>query len=223
MNKHSLDINDKKTCVYVHTNDDNDVLYVGISHQPLKRTRQHSKKKDWFDEVANIEMVWCQTRQEALKKERELIKKLKPRHNIQHNEAKKTSPVRSYTSFKKLRRFRRKLLVDVSMVESPKDWSLKMQGVIKASNIHRKWFEPYLRNDPKVWNPKHEFIAITDILKVVEETLVGEGFDLREETIVKICDAKFYCGVVRGCNDYACRHFEFRDMRPSLLTENDEN
>ena len=140
----------KKTSVYVHTNKDNEVLYVGISYKPLFRTHQHSKTKDWFEEVENIKIHWFKTREEAQKQERILIKKLAPKYNIQHNQVKvKNPPVKNMAGFNKLKAFRRDMLESITSNKNPHRHFLLINQAEKDAGLHRKWFHPYAEKNTK--------------------------------------------------------------------------
>ena len=57
------------------------LLYVGISWLAVRRVPQHSKK-EWFDDVARVEIAKFESRDEALKAEKKAIIEERPLHNI---------------------------------------------------------------------------------------------------------------------------------------------
>ena len=59
----------------------NELLYVGISMNPISRFKSHSGDKDWFIEVSRIDLSNYPTREESLRAEAEAIRTLKPRYN----------------------------------------------------------------------------------------------------------------------------------------------
>lgn len=62
------------------------LLYVGKTTDPPKRFRQHSRDKDWWDEVASITMAEkYDTEAELLAAERRAIQIERPKHNSVHN------------------------------------------------------------------------------------------------------------------------------------------
>jgi excinuclease UvrABC nuclease subunit len=69
--------------VYITYTDRRDCLYVGKSGNPLQRLAQH-KGEPWYDEVRHI-TIEPVPRYEVADWERELIKMLRPRYNVQHN------------------------------------------------------------------------------------------------------------------------------------------
>lgn len=70
-----------KTWVYRHSNEAGELLYVGVSNDPMMRTRTHEKGTDWFDEVKRIDVESFPTREEALEAEAHAIIALNPRYN----------------------------------------------------------------------------------------------------------------------------------------------
>lgn len=78
----------KWTTVYhLHDEDDN-LLYVGVTHNLDSRVQQHrfSQKYFWFEEVAQVTCVGVfEDRLEALAKEKKDIEELHPKYNVQHN------------------------------------------------------------------------------------------------------------------------------------------
>ena len=196
----------KKTSVYVHTNKHNEVLYVGISYKPLFRTHQHSKAKDWFEEVENIKIHWFKTREEAQKQERILIKKLAPKYNIQHNQVKvKNPPIKNMAGFNRLKAFRRDMIESIAINKNPHRHFLLINQAEKDAGLHRKWFHPYAQKN----NTENPEISHVNALKVVEHALVSGGFDLALETLIITCSA----GNIHDCKNYACEHFEWQDKR----------
>lgn len=70
------------TALYRHICLEGKLLYVGISNTPTARTEQHAKKATWFRNIANIQISWYPSRQEALEAEATAIRDEKPRHNL---------------------------------------------------------------------------------------------------------------------------------------------
>lgn len=62
-----------------------DLLYIGKTVNPRQRLSSHSKLKDWYIDVANVELETFPSEEELDKAEVSAIKSEKPKHNIQHN------------------------------------------------------------------------------------------------------------------------------------------
>lgn len=75
------------TTLYRLFDDESRLLYVGISASRLgaKRFGQHSRSKDWWQEIAYARLEHFESRQIALRKEEEAIGTENPMHNIQSN------------------------------------------------------------------------------------------------------------------------------------------
>lgn len=58
------------------------LLYVGITTRGLGRLGQHAHEKPWWRQVARVAMEHHRTRAAALKRERFLIVRQHPRHNV---------------------------------------------------------------------------------------------------------------------------------------------
>lgn len=79
--------------VYIHRSD-TEVLYVGVTNDYGRRTRQHvdNPKATWWPEVTGTTVHRGMTRATALVVEAVLIKELRPRCNIRHNGAAVSTP-----------------------------------------------------------------------------------------------------------------------------------
>lgn len=61
---------------------DGQLLYVGISSNPIERWRKHARKKPWWAQVDRIDVEWIATNWDALDREREVIKDERPLYNV---------------------------------------------------------------------------------------------------------------------------------------------
>lgn len=59
-----------------------DLLYVGIAYDPRVRWAQHRADKAWWPEVYRYALEWHPTRSRALKVEKDVIARERPRHNV---------------------------------------------------------------------------------------------------------------------------------------------
>ena len=73
-----------KTSLYRHFAEDGELLYIGISVSFLSRLGQHEKHSPWFDRIYSVTVEHFDTREEALKAERDAIKSESPTHNKHH-------------------------------------------------------------------------------------------------------------------------------------------
>jgi predicted GIY-YIG superfamily endonuclease len=60
------------------------LLYAGISHVPKARLKEHAGDKPWWHHVARREIVWFDSRAEALAAEAEAVMEERPRYNGYH-------------------------------------------------------------------------------------------------------------------------------------------
>ncbi len=72
----------RQTTLYRHFDSDENLLYVGISSRPWKRMVEH-KVSCWYDKIHNITLQHYESREEAIKAEREAITEENPIFNIQ--------------------------------------------------------------------------------------------------------------------------------------------
>lgn len=70
--------------LYRHFDADNNLLYVGISVDALKRLKQHNKKAKWFNDIAHITIEKFPDRKSVEEAEIKAIKIEKPKHNVTH-------------------------------------------------------------------------------------------------------------------------------------------
>ena len=67
--------------LYEHYSKDDLLLYVGITNHLETRTKQHKRKSPWFKSVHYTKYKKFETREDAYKKEQELIKEKRPPFN----------------------------------------------------------------------------------------------------------------------------------------------
>lgn len=60
---------------------DRRLLYVGIGYDPTRRWTQHARR-DWWLQMASIEVDWHPTRAEAEKAEERTVRIGRPLHNV---------------------------------------------------------------------------------------------------------------------------------------------
>jgi len=60
---------------------DANLLYVGLSANPLGRLANHASGQQWRFEVAGVHLVWFDNWIDAAREEQRLIREEKPRHN----------------------------------------------------------------------------------------------------------------------------------------------
>lgn len=66
--------------VYVMTNEQAEVIYVGFSITAADRLSSH-RDKPWFEEVRRIDLHWYPTPEEAIEAEQAMIDGYRPRYN----------------------------------------------------------------------------------------------------------------------------------------------
>lgn len=76
---------DGRTALYRLYDNDDRLLYIGISGAPKIRMGQHATDKDWWPEVTTREFEWYDSRKEAAEAEVTAIRKERPAHNHTHN------------------------------------------------------------------------------------------------------------------------------------------
>lgn len=70
------------TALYRHYDANGNLLYVGVSSCPVKRTYQHSLSSHWYNKIFQITIEWFETRSEAIEAEEAAIKNEEPLHNV---------------------------------------------------------------------------------------------------------------------------------------------
>jgi len=76
----------KKTSLYIQINKRGEILYIGVSLNASSRSKDHKAQSKWFEEIKAIHIEWFDNRWEAETMELVLIKLLKPKYNIAHND-----------------------------------------------------------------------------------------------------------------------------------------
>jgi hypothetical protein len=72
---------DGPTALYELRSAGKELLYVGISHRPFGRWREHAKDKPWWPKVAWRSLIWFDSRAEALVAEQAAIESAGPHYN----------------------------------------------------------------------------------------------------------------------------------------------
>ena len=70
--------------VYWCYNRRRELIYIGMSSQPLRRLYEHDNSRSWLPKCVKLTLVWYATRTHAKIAEREAIKQHKPRYNVSH-------------------------------------------------------------------------------------------------------------------------------------------
>jgi len=70
-----------RTALYRHFGADGALLYVGISHQVILRTKQHVETATWAEGINQITVEWFETRDMALAAENAAITSERPLFN----------------------------------------------------------------------------------------------------------------------------------------------
>lgn len=78
------------TALYRYYNLKDELIYVGISNNPVNRASEHKREKTWFTEIRRITVDWFDRRESALEAEKTAIQKYSPKYNIVHNHNKPT-------------------------------------------------------------------------------------------------------------------------------------
>jgi excinuclease UvrABC nuclease subunit len=71
-----------KGAVYRHFSPDGELLYVGHSVDPLRRSSEHMNNWFYRQEIATIKIEWYKTHEEAVEAELLAIKKEQPKYNV---------------------------------------------------------------------------------------------------------------------------------------------
>ncbi len=73
------------TALYRHFDAYGQLLYIGVSLNPVQRMMQHSCGSDWFYDISRMTIEWIDSRYDALKAEHAAIIEEKPLHNKVHS------------------------------------------------------------------------------------------------------------------------------------------
>jgi predicted GIY-YIG superfamily endonuclease len=76
----------KSPCnLYRHFDAEGALLYVGVSLNTITRLAQHRASSMWFSKIARVDIETFDSREAALRAERDAIVREKPLHNTRHN------------------------------------------------------------------------------------------------------------------------------------------
>lgn len=76
-----LPLANRPTAVYRLFSADDELLYVGITHDLKTRLGDHGRRKAWWPAVSFVPVEWCDSRAEALRREAQAIVHEAPRFN----------------------------------------------------------------------------------------------------------------------------------------------
>jgi len=89
-----------KPKLYRHYDKKGTLLYVGVSLSFFRRLANHKSYSRWFDQVTTITLETFETKEEMLQKEKEVIKKEKPKFNVMYlNTVSKTLTVSQMSEY----------------------------------------------------------------------------------------------------------------------------
>lgn len=74
--------------LYRYYDKDDNLLYVGMSSNALRRVKEHQKDKEWYWDIAKITIENFNMHYELVQAEKEAIAKEQPRYNITPYEVK---------------------------------------------------------------------------------------------------------------------------------------
>ena len=75
----------KKTALYRHYDNEDKLLYIGISLSAMARLSQHNRSSKWASLAVKMTTEWFDSRVEALEEEKRAIQCEAPVYNITHN------------------------------------------------------------------------------------------------------------------------------------------
>lgn len=87
-------INKKTTALYRHYNTHGQLLYIGISLSAINRTKLHSYKAPWYEQISHIKIEKLPTRKAALEAEKMAVKNERPLHNKLKGRPRKRSSIK---------------------------------------------------------------------------------------------------------------------------------
>lgn len=193
-----MELQQQRTAVYKHYCND-DLMYVGISNRPAHRTRQHMRDKDWMPDTTRIDLEWYENRKEAENREKYLIRKHRPPKNIQHNVG------QNGFNSKKAVVVLESVLLDLATLESPDMLHTDIEKAAKDARVPKAIFDDISFIDDYDGRLKAKAAEFCEIL---EAEIKRNGFGGEIQKPHKICDAKWYLGVLTsGCDDKHCEHF----------------
>jgi predicted GIY-YIG superfamily endonuclease len=70
--------------IYRYRDGKDHLLYIGRTNDPMRRTNEHWRRKDWITSAARIDLEWVPAHR-VHELERLAIQSEHPRYNIQHN------------------------------------------------------------------------------------------------------------------------------------------
>ncbi|MFI6228661.1 GIY-YIG nuclease family protein [Micromonospora echinospora] len=82
MTEAAIDIYNRPTALYRFYDQDDAVIYVGVTADLETRWMSHKREKPWWPEVSRREVEWYPDRHKALQAEAETIEREKPRYNV---------------------------------------------------------------------------------------------------------------------------------------------
>lgn len=86
----------ERTALYRLFNADDELLYVGITWQPLSaRMGEHAAEQPWWREIDHATAIWYPTRQEADQAETKAIQAEHPKYNVKKKNRIKVTPAQA--------------------------------------------------------------------------------------------------------------------------------
>ena len=81
--------------LYRHYDENDRLLYIGVSNSFFERLSNHKNHSHWFEKVTKIHLEHFDSQEDLLIAEKKAIKKEKPLHNIRYSDVNKipTNPI----------------------------------------------------------------------------------------------------------------------------------
>ena len=128
------------TSVYQYYDRIGRILYVGVTARGVKRAQEHAETKSWWPRCTGCAIEHYETRDEALAREEELIKRYKPPFNTVHNDRKQEA----MEAF--LRNpVHRRIATEVSLTKRRREWYLLSEEEKKIAPCVRCGDRPGVR------------------------------------------------------------------------------
>jgi hypothetical protein len=130
----------RRCVLYRHYDDQDVLLYVGISESPIDRTNGHARSSEWVQYAARAEMEWMGSRGAAEAAEREAIRDEVPVFNRQHARGDVERRISDYIRDREIRRLREIVEIYQGSVQGFLE-RLTEDEVLRAETWARKEYE----------------------------------------------------------------------------------
>lgn len=148
----------RRTALYRFFDAGGRLLYVGVAFDPEDRWKEHATSKPWWPDVAHKEVVWRDTRTDALNDEAEAIRTELPLYNVKDSNVPRMTGPRPHGTPRLKPRGWKDRVVRVSN----EDWSAYQSACDEKGISRSDDLRMYIKREVAAWRKRQRDIGAAE-------------------------------------------------------------